>query len=161
MDKGSAIMGAVLIILIVIPFIIYSQNARRKKAQLLKQLKALASANNGQVTRFDYSGRILIGMDEGKKMVFFQKKTNDQILEQVVALAGIQEVKVFNGGKVINNQNAEVRISDKLELGFLPGDPNQGIIKLEFFNVKDNFQLHTELETVEKWAVLLNQMIKK
>ncbi|HAQ38110.1 MAG TPA: hypothetical protein DCX89_00950 [Saprospirales bacterium] len=161
MDKGSAIMGAVLIALIIIPFIIYSQNARRKKSQLLKQLKALASANNGQISRHEFSGHTLIGMDENKLLVFFIKKIHDQMTEQVVDLAGIQEVKIYNGGKVINNQNAEVRIGDKLEMGFIPRDSGQLTTKLEFFNVKDNFQLHTELLTAEKWAGEINQLLKK
>lgn len=160
MDKGSAIMGAVLIALIIIPFIIYSRNARRKKSQLLKQLKALASANNGQISRYEFSGHTLIGIDENKRLVFFIKKVHDQMTEQFVDLNGIQEVKIYNGGKVINNQNAEVRIGDKLEMGFIPREPGQQTTKLEFFNVKDNFQLHTELQTAEKWAEEINSMLK-
>lgn len=161
MDKGSAIMGAIVIALIVLPFLIFGQSARRKKSQLLKQLKALASANNGQISRHEFSGHTLIGMDDNKHLVFFIKKIHDQVTEKFIDLAGIQEVKVFNGGKVVNNQNAEVRISDKLELGFIPRDSSQEMIKLEFFNVKDNFQLHTELQVAEKWAELIHQLIKK
>jgi len=161
MDKGSAIMGAVLIALIIIPFIIYSRNASKKKSQLLKQLKALASANNGQISRHEFSGHTLIGIDENKRLVFFIKKIHDQLTEQFIDLAGIQEVKIYNGGKLINNQNAEVRISDKLEMGFIPREPGHVTTKLEFFNVKDNFQLHTELQTAEKWAEEINSLLKK
>ena len=159
MDLGSAIIGAIVIIICALPFVMMSRNSKKREKKNLQSLSEIATQNNCQIDQHEIFGSSAIGIDETKNFVFFYKLTKDKGIEQSVDLSEVQNCKVINTSRTLNNKGGNRKVIDKLELSFLPIVQNRSEIKLEFFNSDDNLQLLGELQSIEKWSKLINDRL--
>jgi hypothetical protein len=157
LDLGTAISGGIIFIVCMLPFILMYMKRKKNEKQFLQLLSTIAEQQNCQISQYDVFGMFGIGLDEVKNVVFFYRKTNDNINEYTVDLSGIKSCEVINTGVMDNKQ----RVVDSLELSFIPVAKNNSIVKMVFFNSKTNIQLCGELQLIEKWSTIINNQLKK
>jgi hypothetical protein len=160
MDLGSTLIGVFSIIIIALPFIIMMNNRKKKEKKALYQLTELAKQNNCQIGQYELFDRFSIGIDESKKIVFFNNQTNDKEIQQAIKLFEIKLCKVINSSRTFNGKGGNQKVIDKLELCFTPKIANQPEIKLEFYNAEVSIQLNGQLQAIEKWSKLINEHLK-
>lgn len=158
MDLGVTLTGVIIVLLCIIPFVVMSQNSKRKKQQKLQDLFDFAAKNEGNITQHDLWHKSSIGLDETNNTIFFIRTLQDKAITQVVKLEDMQKCQLINTGRTLNDQdNGQVKVIDKLELAFTPRDKQQAAIVLEFFKVdSDSLTLTGELQLAEKWTNLAN-----
>ena len=157
MDLGVTLTGVIIVLLCIIPFVVMSQNSKRKKQQKLQNLFDFAAKNEGNITQHDLWHKSSIGLDETNKTIFFIRILQDKAITQVVKLGDMQKCQLINTGRTLNEQESPIKVIDKLELAFTPRDKQQATIVLEFFKVdSDSLTLTGELQLAEKWANLTN-----
>ncbi|AEE53159.1 hypothetical protein [Haliscomenobacter hydrossis] len=160
MDLGVTLTGVIIVLLCIIPFVVMSQNSKRKKQKKLQNLFDFAAKNQGNITQHDFWHKSSIGLDETNNTLFFIRTLQDKEITQVVKLEDMQKCQLINTNRIINDQDSQVKVIDKLELSFTPRDKQQAAIVLEFFKVEsDSLTLTGELQLAEKWTNLANAQI--
>ena len=157
MDLGSALVGLIIIVICIVPFVIMSQGNRKTKKQKLAALEHIAHEQNCSISQHDVCGDFVIGFDDRKKHVFFYKEYNDKKEETFVDLAHVKDCKIIKEDKRINNKSGAYSIIDKLNLSFKT--TNNKEIRMEFYNSDVNLQLSGELQMIEKWKELIKSSL--
>jgi hypothetical protein len=160
MDLNSAMAGAIMIAICILPFISMSRGRKKRDKQMLQSLTEIAKQHNCQISQHEFCGDFVIGIDEIKNSVFFHKHLRDKTIEQFIDLASIKNCKIININRAIKNHEGTHKVIDKLELVFIPASKNKSEITLEFFNSDVTTQLYGELPTIEKWSKLINDRLK-
>lgn len=159
MDLGSITIGAILLAICIVPFIIMSMGKSKREKQMLQSLKDKASKHNCQISQVEFCGDYVIGIDEVKNVVFFHKHSKDSVIEQFVDLANFRNCKIINLSRIVTNKEGNYKIIDKLKLSLMPILNNKPETILEFFNSDINAQLYDELQSIEKWSRLINERL--
>lgn len=160
MEIASIILGIILIVVCIVPFVIsYNSKINRNKA-MKKLLTDLADQYNCTINTHEFSGGVAIGIDTSNRIVFFSRKTKHGVDSTYVNLSDFQNCKVVNTGRTINFKDGKFNVIDKLELSFIPLEKFSSPVNLEFYNSEINMQLNGELQSVEKWAGIINQYLK-
>lgn len=157
MDLGTAIVGIAIIIICVIPFVLLQKSKKKAEQKLVSGLDALAAAHQSTIAHREVFGDFAIGHDKGMRGLFFYKITTEGPLSQYVDLAGIKSCKVVNTNRTFQNKEGAYKVIEKLELSLAPLAANQSEIALEFYDVHKNIQLNGELQSIERWAKLVNE----
>ncbi len=162
-DLGSTLIGALIIVICTIPFIIMGKSRNKKAKQLLNSLHNNASQHNCQITQHEVFGDFAIGMDKEHNALFFARRLKDSEEKQFVDLSKIKNCEIINSGRTIRtkngNKNGTHTIIDRLELGFTPIVKNEPEIKWEFFNADINYQPNGELIAMRQWSKNINEQL--
>lgn len=160
MDLGSTIIGIVAVIICILPFIMMNNGRKKREKVLLQSLSEIAARYNCQISRYDVFSNFAIGIDEAKNVVFFFKQNDDNKMTQFVDLSKIQSCKVINTSRTLKSRDGNQKITDRLELNFIPAVKNLPEVKMEFFNAEVSLHLNGEIQTIEKWCELINSRLK-
>lgn len=153
-------MGAIAILICVVPFIMLNRRKKKREKLFLQSLSKIAAPVDGQIDQYEIIGNFAIGMDEAKNMVFFYRPTKDKVEAQFVELEGFQKSKVIKTYRSFKNNNGIQKEIDRLELCFIPTLKDTPQIKLEFYNSDVSMRLNGELQSIEKWSNLINDQLK-
>lgn len=160
MDSGATIAGLVILLIIIIPFLRMRNSSAKKKKQMLKGLMDLASKNNCTIDQYDWWNKSSIGIDQSRQMIFFTHTVKGEDRPQQINLADIQQCRVVNASRTVTTKNGTYKLVEKLELVCSSLDKNRAEQVLEFYNSNyDSLTLSGELQLVEKWCKLLNDLI--
>ncbi|MFZ6052588.1 hypothetical protein [Halocola ammonii] len=160
MDFGTAIVGAIAILLCALPFAMMNRSKSQKKKQFLASLSKIASSKSCKVDQHEIFGTFAIGLDESRNMVFFSRAKNNQYEEQLIDLHEIGSCRVINTTRTFRNSEGVQKVIDRLELSLTPLIQSQPEIKLEFFNADVSLQLYDELLSIEQWASKIGERLK-
>jgi len=161
METGSIIIGIVLAAICIIPFVLVRQNKKRKEKQLLENLRNAAAEQQCLISSHEVLGQMAIGMDASRRFVFFINNNHNELLVRYVNLADYRSCRAVNSSKAVNSGDSHFRVIDKVELVFIPVVKTNPDTTWTFYNAEDSSHLYGELEFVEKWAGLINTLIKK
>jgi len=156
LDLGTAIIGGITIMIIVVPIYMMLRGRKKKEKMILRSLLEIAAQKNCTIDQHEIFGSNAIGIDENNKKVFFYRQTEDQITEQFVDLGAIGSCKVVKTHSTFRNKGVNEKVLERLELSFVPSVQSNGEIKFEFFNADDNIQLNGELQSAERWSQLIH-----
>ena len=160
MDIGTSIIGIILILTCIIPFVIMNINSRKREKKLLHELFTFAERNNCKISQHELWNNSLIGIDETANVIFFTKKLKDNEISQQINLTEIQKCRVVNSSRTVNNKDGNFKVVDKLELAFTFHDKNKVEIIIAFYNADyDSLTLSGELLLAEKWCKIINDKI--
>jgi preprotein translocase subunit YajC len=160
MDTGFAVMGIILLLLCVLPFIIIRKNRKKRDKKYKETISSLAGESNNQIDLYDGWKSTIIGLDSLNRKLFFLRKVGDKDVHIVVDLADIHGSKVLNTRWSLKGESNGM--TQKLELGLTPREKSKPIIRLEFFNADcDGLTMMDELLIAEKWSALINSTISK
>ncbi len=156
MDLASSIIGAIILAICIAPFIIMSTNRKKRERKALKTLQKIAQQHDCEITNYEIGDDFVIGIDEPKRIVFFNKKLKETVFEQHIKLADVQACKIKNISRTVSNQNGNYNVVEELDLCFVPIEKGKKEVLLEFYNAENSTQLSGELQAIEKWQSIIN-----
>lgn len=152
-DWGAAIVGLIMILICIVPFVIMYYNRKKKENKMLQSLNEIAKPHNCKINQHEFCGDYVMGIDESRNFVFFFKQKKEEAVSQFVDLAEIQSCQVVK--KAISTYSIQ-----KLELAFLPTNKSKTETKFELYDEEINTQLSGELQFIDKWAKQINDRLK-
>ncbi|MTK53610.1 hypothetical protein [Paludibacter sp.] len=159
MDIGTTIVGIIIIVVCVGSLMLMSRSNKSKQSSLKKSLVNIALHNHCELTHSDACGNVAIGMDAGKKKLFFVRKKREENFSRMLDLSGLEETYVVNHSRTAG-EKGELKATDKLELVMAFREKNKTDDKLEFYNVEDDsLRLMGEIQMIEKWNGILNRFV--
>ncbi|WP_139958754.1 hypothetical protein [Flavicella sediminum] len=159
MDLGSAFIGAIIIVICIVPFVLMSRGNSKREKQLFLSLANKAKEYNSQISQHEFCGDFVIGMDELTNFVFFYKQKNEDSISQFVDLSCVQECLPLKSTKSRRSKNGEEQVVERVALRFVPKSTLSQETKFELFGL-ENMQLSGELQLVEKWSKQINALLK-
>jgi len=154
MNLGTTIIGIICVALCAMPFILTSTNKNKKKKTVLNTLINLANQHNSEISQHEICSYYSIGIDESKKSVSFILDNEETIKKDFINLSSIKTCDVVN----LKNTQKD---TERLYLKLTHIDKSQPHAILEFYNSEINYQLGSELQSIEKWNTLINSMLHK
>ncbi len=161
MDSGSILIGAILIILCVVPFVIMHYNSKKKQNKKKQLLNTIAIQQNCKITQHELCANFIIGLDENKKCVFFFKQEKENEISQFINLIEIKTCYAEKTTRTVKNKEQSYVITERINLCFIPINNSLKETKLELYNDEKNNHLRGELQLVDKWVKKINDLIKK
>lgn len=160
MDLGASLTVLIFTLILVVPFILIKRKSGQKGKQLRQELFALAEADNLKIVQFDAWNNSVIGLDDKNEQLIFISNIKSEKTVRQIPLRKILKTRVINTNRTAGQNNT--RIIDKLELAFMPKVSSEPEILLEFYNSDhDLLVLSGELQLVEKWAKIINDICAK
>ena len=160
MNIGNLTIGIILAIICILPFVILSQQRKNKKKNRLKNLSIVASNQNCKINQHEFCGDYLIGIDNEKGVLFFNKQFKEKNEESSVQLSEFKECKILTRYQDIKDQS--FKEVEQLSLSFIPLVKGKSEVKLLFFDAEINMMLSGELDSIKKWQdILTKQMTAK
>lgn len=156
----SAIIGAILLAIFIVPLLIMNYNRVRKENIKLQSLNEFALLHNCKISQHEFCGDFVIGLDENRKYVFFFKQKKEDIISQFVDLSGIHSCQVYKKTRTIECKNEDVVIMERVELRFLPTNKSKVETRFELYDDETNMQLSGELQLTDKWSKQINILLK-
>ena len=160
MDLVSAIIGAILLSIFIVPLVILNYNRVRKENIKLQSLNEFALHHNGKISQHEFCGDFVIGFDENRKYVFFFKQKNEAVISQFVDLSEILNCQVIKKTRTIETKNENLVIMERIELSFVPTNKSNEETRFELYDDETNMQLSGELQLVDKWSKQINDLLK-
>ncbi|MBJ2175244.1 hypothetical protein JBL43_13405 [Aureibaculum sp. A20] len=156
MDLGTTIIGSVSVAICAMPFVITNRSKKKKVKQLLISLKDLAAAHSSEITEHDIFKYYAIGIDATKNSVSFILKTEDDEQSYFINLSSIKKCEIVKVGSSGAHSDKDI---DKLDLKLTSVEKNKPDIMLEFYNAEVSYQLSEELQSIEKWNKIINNLL--
>ena len=156
MDFGTVLVGSVCIALCAMPFVLTTRGRKKREKALVMSLKNLAKNENSEITQYETCGNYAIGIDEVKKIVFFQLQSKEITKYEIINLATIKKCRIAN---ISNTVSGGDKIIEKLNLHLTPIVKSKEDIILEFYNADLSFQLSGELQSIQEWNTLINKLL--
>jgi len=160
MNSGTIIVGTIILVSFILPFVLMIRSRKKKEKQLLMSLTTIANNHNCKISLHELFVEFAIGLDEKANQLFFFRKIKENETAQHINLADVKHCKVNKTGHVIGNSGENYNTIDKLELQFSFLDKKNPDELLVFYNADENTQLSEEILTIEKWAKILNLRLK-
>lgn len=141
MDSGTTIIGVIVTLLCILPFIIYSRNSAKKRKANFQAMIDLAHSKNYIITKKDDWKQHVIGIDELAKILFFSNDPTNPDSYKMIDLKEVQDCNLIkdNSNDVLKRLALEMEYSD------------QSIVSLEFYNADKSMGVINEFELVMKW----------
>lgn len=161
MNLGTAITGAIFIAIFMLPFIFMLQGRKKKEKQLLQSILAVANKHSCKISQHELCEEFAIGLDETANQLFFLKKTEDKEIAQFVNLSEIKSCKVIKSERSVNSKDANYKLINNLDLQFSFLNQKNPDVLFSFYNAEEDMELNGEIQTIEKWAKIVNDRLKK
>ncbi len=161
MNTGIMLMGVLLAILIVSPFVFFRNSKRKsKEKELLDLLRDLAGRNNSTVTNFKIWNNSAIAIDKESSMLLFVVKSEKQSSDMAISLAEVKNCKVVTTSHVVKIKNETNKVTDVIALALESRVGTRPDIILEFYNNEfDGFILDGESLLADEWARTINVVL--
>lgn len=161
MDLGTSIIGAILVAICVLPFLLLGRSRRKREKRMMQSLMKIAEKENCIISEQDSCREFIIGIDRTNHFLFFNKFSNGKETSRFANLEEIQSCKLVNKSRAIDKKESNVLVIDKLELSFRPLDKNSEEFSWEFYSSDENSHLDDELQLLEKWVKIINNHIQR
>lgn len=160
MDFGTAIIGAVMFALCLIFVLFIRNNSKKRKMLLLQALNEVAAAHQAKVSRYEFSGNTMLGLDETANVLVFVKQGKLGLISRIIRLQDIRNCKLVKVNKSVPHQGGSYTMLEKLDLQFVPADTKAPDLYLTFYNEVEDQSLSNELEFMDKWVTIINARLK-
>lgn len=162
MELGTAIVGIIVTLICIIPFVVLNIKKRNKERAILNVLNKLANENHSQITEYEIWNHSSIGIDDNSAYMFYICLINENQISNIVNLKEVEKAKVNSIYRSVNTDERTYNIIDKLELEFIHKNKNIPEKVFEFYNSNTNrLTLAGELQIAEKWCNKVNAILKK
>ncbi len=160
MNLGTAITGATFIAIFMMPFILMLNGRKKRERLILQSISAIANNLNCKISQYELYEEFAIGLDETANYLFFLTKTKDKEVAQYLNLTEIKSCKVVKTERNIGNKLNNYTTIENLGLHFSFFNKNNPDIILTFYDAEENMELNGEVQTIEKWAKIVNDRLK-
>jgi hypothetical protein len=161
MDTGTAIIGAIILIICIAPFvIIYFKRVQREK-KVLQSLTEVAKQHNCSINKHEFCGDFVLGIDESRRWVFFLKQKEGGAIMQHIDLSEIGSSKVIRKLHSNKNGHSSTGSIERIDLGFITNSKIKSEKRFELYDDEVNMHLTGELQFAEKWSGMINELIRR
>ena len=157
MEFGTTLIGIICLAICAMPFVLTSRNRKKIIKTQLLALNNLAKQHNGEITQHDIYSYYAIGVDMNKNLLLFISNTDEDTKQQSINLKDIKSCDIVNISRSKVKGRKEI---DELYLKLTPIDKTKEALCLEFFNTDVNYQLSQELQSINKWNTIINNILK-
>lgn len=161
MDLGSALVGSIILVICITPFIIMYYNRVKKNGKLLCILNENAKLESCQIDRHEFCSDFVLGIDDSKNFVFFLKQNSNETVSQSIDLSKIQSCQLIKKTRMMKINNENIVIIENVGLRLVSLDKNQEEIILDLYDEKISLQLRGELQFADKWSKQITSKLKK
>jgi len=151
MDLGTTIVGAVLLIICIAPFILVRKRQLTKKNEKLQILNNLSQEHNCFIQEYEFCNDFILGIDKSKKNLFFYKQSEETTHSQVINLQEIDKCVVIKKTRSINDKTIAL-----IELNFIKKNEVTSII---IYDEKTDLLISNELLVANKWSLIINSSL--
>jgi hypothetical protein len=155
MDNTTLLITLICVGVCAIPFIAVLQARKKRRTQLFGALKQSADDNDSQLTHYELEGNLAVAIDSKKGFFYFLNLKGEK---SEVDVTDLLEYKACQVVKEFYDD------SDKtLKRVLLQFEPLSGSKKektLVCYDREVNFQASGELQFIEKWSGILQELIK-
>lgn len=151
MDFGTTVIGIIIILLCLFPFVLLSYSNAKKRKKKVQVLVDFVKTKNYKITQNDIWNEYIIAIDEENQILFFSMDSS--ALESYLMIS-LKEVNKCNLIKHKSNSNLE-RLG--LELEFY--DKIRPNLYLEFYNSELSTGVINEYELQLKWHTIISNTI--
>ena len=161
MDTGTLVVGVILLLLLISPFILFGAKGKKtKEKNLLKMLDDMASRNNNTIRDHQYWNHSAIGIDSGNKMLFYCYKSDTQTYDRVYKLSEIQSCHVDIIRHKAGTKGEEQQVIDSISIVLEFKEKKRVDARLMFYDSEtDSLNLNNELQLAETWAKTISDII--
>ncbi len=159
MDFRSTVVGAIIIAICLVPFILMRRASNKKRKQMFFSLDKIANEHQRQISQHEMCGDFILGSDQDTDFVFFYREKSNGSSSQSVDLSKIKSCQASKGTRTIKSKAGNSSIIERVDLSFLPKDKHKPEVKFELFSVGD-IQLNGELELADKWSAKINHRLQ-
>lgn len=160
MDWGTTIVGLIMILICIVPFVIMYYNRVKKENKMLQSINEIAQQHNCKIGQHEFCGDYVMGIDENRNFVFFFKQKKEEAISQFVDLSEIQTCQMVKKTRNVKNDIGSLGFIERVELSFTPTNKNKGETTFELYDEEINMQLSGELQFVDKWTKQINDRLK-
>jgi hypothetical protein len=152
----TTILAALLLTAVcVLPFIIMKRRGKKAEKKFLQVLFDRAMSNNSEISQYDLTTRLIIGIADASNFIFFVKRHRDKDLITQVDLNRIESCYLNKTTR--NSIDGNYSLTDKIELRLAFSDKNSQEAVLEFYNLEsDSLSMNGELQLAEKWYSVIS-----
>lgn len=160
MDLGSALVGAILLIICIIPFLIMHYSRNKTENTKLYSLKEMAKQHNCVINQHESCGNLILGLDESKNFVFIITTEKEDPISLCINLSEVQTCQAVVKSRTIKTNKESSSITERVELGFIPKTKIKGETRVLLYDQETSMQLNGELLFVDKWSKQINGFLK-
>ncbi len=150
------LIGAVMIVLCLLPFILMANNRRKKKNEFQQMLLSTAKSSGGSISKSEFVGHFMIGVDEISRQLFYVLKKDKEFECKAVDLKNTSKC-TFVKTTSENPLDKESPIINSVLLEFSIKGDHKSSVYLEFYNINNNKSLSGELQVAQRWEKTLNE----
>lgn len=158
MGTGLYIIDAIILVIIILPFILFINGSKKKQRNIRKALKALAIDNNCTLNKTESLNNFAIGLDTASDKIFFYKKNNDKASSKTIDLSTVSSCHVVKDTRRIKDKSNGYDLVNSVSLSFTHNNNQKE--SLELFNNNIETTLSGELDIANKWQAYIEELLK-
>lgn len=150
MDTTSLLIGSIVLVICLLPFLLFYFNSSVKQKKRNKNLILKAKENDSMIHEKDSWNASIIGIDKRNKLLFFSKKSDEFdkfITINISDLLNCRIERIENKDKILEKLELELTFASK------------PTIVLEFFDKNETRLIVNEIEIIQKWQNVLHKII--
>lgn len=153
MNTGTTIVGIILILICIIPFVIISRNKRSREKQLRNTLRKMAEEQGRKIVQQDLWSDSAIGIDQSGFQLYVIHDHESGLQRRFISLKDMQKCR-------LNQINRRDGITEKIEMVLTPKEKNKPTEVVEFYNaLRDGSVLSGELELGARWNNMIHEIL--
>lgn len=155
MDLGTIIIGAILLVICIAPFILVRKKQLTKKKKKLQILNNISLEYNCSIEEYEFCNGFVLGIDKSKNYLFYFKQSEENIQKEIINLQTIEECIVVKKTRSINDRTIEL-----IQLNFINSNKKDNI-SITIYNEETDLLISNELLIANKWSLLINSNLKE
>lgn len=159
-ELSSALIGIAIVVIIIVPFVIIALNKKMKMKKRTDAFLTKALKHNLNISEFELMDNFSIGLDKESLKLFYIKGNEINPEEFVIDLTHVNKCFSSDSSRSVNTSNKSISVIDRLELVLKYKESTKADTIIEFFNTEHFPHINNELQLLEKWVKLINQLLK-
>ncbi|MBF8148531.1 hypothetical protein ITJ86_01395 [Winogradskyella sp. F6397] len=159
MGTGLFIIDAIIIAIVILPFVLFINGRKKRQKKLQKALQSEASLHNCKLSKVETHSNFAIGIDSSEQKLFFYKETEEAAYAQTVDLKSISACKSIKEYKQAKGNAKPNNVIDKIQLSFIHRNQKDAT-HLVLYNNNDEMTLNNELVVAQKWQDYITEFLE-
>lgn len=161
-DIASLIIGIIALATFCLPIAWYQISEKMKVKKLNNELTQYAQKENITLTNKEVWGNgYALGIDQENRKLLYIKKGENNDQKRMIDLSEVEECKVSNGTKTVQNAGGSKSFVSSIRLLFRYQNPKKGSASLEIFDGENGKTLTSEIAIANKLARAIRPMLYK
>lgn len=156
METETLVIGTLITLLCIIPFILAIKKNSKNKNFISQSLKILAETKNKMLSEIDTCRDIGISISSDNQYLFFIRLNESSAQTEIIEMSKFSKCEI---NQVKSNKSSELTIFQKIELKLIPKSTKENHISLLLYETMEYTQLNGELQLAEKWNKRINSLL--